>query len=41
MVQDKKFALNELKVYEPIFAFSQWSEGKKWYICASFSRYDY
>jgi hypothetical protein len=34
-VHDKKVALDELKVHEPIFEFSQWSEGEKWYICAS------
>lgn len=32
---DKKVALDELKVHEPIFDFSQWSEGEKWYISAS------
>lgn len=36
-VQDKKVALDDLKVHEPIFDFSQWSEGEKWYICASVS----
>ena len=35
LVHDKKVALHDLKVREPIFDFSQWSEGKKWYICAS------
>ena len=34
-VQDKKVALDDLKVHEPIFDFAQWSEGEKWYICAS------
>jgi hypothetical protein len=34
-VHDKKVALDELKVHEPIFEFSQWSESEKWYICAS------
>ncbi len=28
-------SLDELKVHEPIFDFSQWSEGRTWCICAS------
>jgi hypothetical protein len=34
-VGKKEVSLDELKVYEPIFDFSQWSEGKTWCICAS------
>ena len=32
---DGKVALDELKVQEPNFEFSQWSGGEKWFICAS------
>ncbi len=34
-VRNKQVAFDDLKVHEPIFDFSQWSEGEKWYICAS------
>lgn len=34
-VEKKEVSLDELKVCEPIFDFSQWSEGRTWCICAS------
>lgn len=34
-VSNKEITLDELKVQEPIFDFSQWSEGQTWCICAS------
>lgn len=34
-VGNGEISLDELKVPEPIFDFSQWSEGKTWCICAS------
>ncbi|MEI6337113.1 MAG: hypothetical protein WCQ57_00855 [Verrucomicrobiota bacterium] len=34
-VGKKEVSLDELKVHEPIFDFSHWSEGKTWCICAS------
>jgi len=34
-VGKKEMSLDELKVHEPIFDFSQWSEAQTWCICAS------
>jgi len=34
-VGNNESALDDLKVHEPIFDFTQWSEGKTWCICAS------
>ena len=34
-VSNKEITLDDLKVQEPIFDFSQWSEGQTWCICAS------
>ena len=34
-VNNKEITLDELKVQESIFDFSQWSEGNTWCICAS------
>jgi hypothetical protein len=34
-VGNKEVSLDELKIDEPIFDFTQWSEGKTWCICAS------
>lgn len=34
-VGKKEVSLDELKVYEPIFDFAQWSEGQTWFICVS------
>jgi hypothetical protein len=34
-VGKKEVALDDLKVHEPIFDFTQWSEGQTWCICAS------
>lgn len=34
-VSNKEVSLDDLKVHEPIFDFSQWSEGPTWCICAS------
>jgi hypothetical protein len=33
-VGNKEVSLDELKIDEPIFDFTQWSEGKTWCICA-------